>query len=196
MSELIPVTGLPVATNDRRAERLGYGAGWLSGALPLAMQVDPLFVQFVTIFEEVASTLRSGADSVSYAADVDVTAPEMVRYLGAWVGAVAVNEELTTIHQREIVKAMGATLGLRGTAEAIRTVLSALTRGEVAVDDDGGVYKSGRAPGASGRVTVELERAGRLRPPELVEVVLAMVPAHLLVTITCGGTQLYPREEP
>ena len=108
MSELIPVTGLPVATNDRRAERLGYGTGWLSGALPLGMQVDPLFVQFVTIFEEVASTLRSGADSVSYAADVDVTAPEMVRYLGAWVCVVAVNEELTTIHQREIVKAMGA----------------------------------------------------------------------------------------
>ena len=45
-------------------------------------------------------------------------------------------------------------------------------------------------------MTVELERAGRLRPPELVEVVLVMVPAHLLVTITCGGTQLYPWEEP
>lgn len=193
-SELVVTGGLPATTTDSLAERLGYGAGWLSGALPLGMQVDPNLMAFVSIFEEVASTLRAGADSVSFAADVDVTSPEMVRYLGSWVGALALHPELPVRRQREIVKATGATLGRRGTAAAIRTVLAALTDGEVEIDDDGGVFREGHAPPPTGRVSVRVARLGHLRQPELVELVLSMIPAHLVVTIECAGTTIHPEQ--
>ncbi len=193
--ELSSTTGLPVATADRRAEQLGYGVGWLTGVLPLGMQADPTLVAFVSILEEVASTLRAGADSVSHAADVDVTSPEMVRYLGSWVGALALNASLSTARQRKIAKATGATLGRRGTASAIHTVLTALTGGEVEIDDDGGVFREGHAPRSSGTVGVHVEKTGHLRDQELVELLLSMIPAHLTVTVTCSGRTLYPPQE-
>lgn len=195
MSELVPATGMPITTSDREAERLGYGVGWLTGNLPLGMQVDPMLVKFVSIFEEVASTLRADADSVRYAADVDITSPEMVRYLGSWVGALALHPDLTLERQREIVRATGATLGRRGTAGAIATVLKALTGGDVEVDDDGGVFREGRAPKVSGTVTIKVDQRGHLREHEVVELVLSMVPAHLVVTIECAGRTLYPPQE-
>ena len=193
--ELIPSTAMAVATAERRAEQLGYGVGWLSGALPLGMQVDEKLVAFVSIFEEVASTLRAGADSVSHADDVDVTSPAMVRYLGSWVGALALHSSLPVHRQREIVKATGETLGRRGTASAIRRVLAALTDGEVEIDDDGGVFREGHAPPPSGRVELRIATTGHLREHELVELVLSMVPAHLVVTIECAGRTLYPAQE-
>jgi hypothetical protein len=193
--ELTGTAGLPVTTGDRRAEQLGYGAGWLTGALPLGMQADQNLVAFVTIIEEVASTLRAGADSISHAADVDVTSPAMVRYLGSWVGALALHSGLDVARQRAIVKATGATLGRRGTAGAITTILAALTDGVVDIDDDGGVFRTGRAPKVTGAVTVRVERLGHLLDYQLVELVLSMVPAHLMVTIECAGRTLYPRQE-
>jgi phage tail-like protein len=196
VSDLSRATGgLPVATSDRLSERLGYGAGWLTGALPLGMQGDEFLVRFVSIFEEVATTMRSAADSVSRAADVDVTAPGMIRYLASWVGAQALDSRLPLDHQREIARATGAVLGRRGTADAVCTVLGALTRDEVQVDDDGGVYREGAAPASSGHVQVRVASLGHLREQELVDLVLAMVPANLTVTVECAGTVLSPVEE-
>jgi len=186
--------GLPIATSQRLAERLGYGTGWLTGVLPLGMQGDEFLVRFVSIFEEVATTMRSAADSVSRAADIDVTTPGMVRYLGAWVGALALDARLPLDHQREIARATGATLGRRGTASAVCTVLSALTRAPVDVDDDGGVYREGSAPTSSGTVRVRATSLGHLREQELVDLVLMIVPANLAVVVECAGTVLYPPE--
>ena len=193
--ELTGATGLPVATADRRSEQLGYGAGWLTSALPLGMQADPRLVAFVTIIEEVASTLRAGADSISNAADVDVTSPAMVRYLGSWVGALALHSDLDLQHQRKIVKATGATLGRCGTSDGIARILAALTGGSVDVDDDGGVFREGRAPTASSSVTVRVAQLGHLLEHQLVELTLALVPAHLLVTIECAGHTVHPPQE-
>lgn len=194
-SSVQPLGGLPVATAHRLAERLGYGTGWLTGALPLGMQGDEFLVRFVSIFEEVATTMRSAADSVSRAADVDVTTPGMVRYLGSWVGALALDARLDVARQREIAHAYGATVARRGTADAVQTVLSALTGGEVLIVDDGGVFREGHAPATSGGVHVSAASLGHLREAELVELVLALVPANLAVTIECAGNVLHPLEE-
>ena len=67
--------------------------------------------RFLSIFEEVATTLRAASDSITSIADLDVTSPEMVRYLGEWVGAPALDKRLAIQKQRDIVHATGATIG-------------------------------------------------------------------------------------
>jgi phage tail-like protein len=185
-------TGLPSATRDRLSERLGYGAGWLVGALPLVMQSDDFLVRFLSIFEEVATTLRASADSISRISDVDVTSPEMVRYLGEWVTAQAVDSRLPLPVQRNIVHATGSTLGHRGTAAALRTVLEAVTDAAVEVVDAGGVFRDGEAPAGPGVVTVRAATLGHLRDSEFVDLVLGAVPANVPVVIECAGRTLYP----
>jgi phage tail-like protein len=194
--ELSSRAGLPVATSDRLSEQLGYGAGWLVGALPLGMQGDGFLVRFLSIFEEVATTLRASADSIARIADVDVTSPEMVRYLGAWVSAAALDSRLALQKQRDIVHATGATIGHRGTAAALRAVLGALTGEPVEVVDEGGVYREGGAPAGPGTVTVRTASAGHLRDGELVELVLASVPANVQVVVECAGRTLHPNIDP
>lgn len=198
--ELTSRAGLPATTRERLSERLGYGAGWLVGALPLGMQGDDFLVRFLTIFEEVATTLRAAADSISSIADVDVTSPEMVRYLGEWVGAPALDKRLDLQKQRNIVHATGSTIGYRGTAAALRVVLRALIDerdhpsqdGDVEVIDQGGVFRDGEAPTGSGTVIVRVASTGHLRPAQFVELVLASVPADVQIVIECAGETLHP----
>jgi phage tail-like protein len=178
--------------DPRLSQRLGYGAGWLVGTLPLGMQTDDFLVRFLSIFEEVATTLRASADSVSRIADTHVTTPPMVRYQGAWVGAPALDSRLPVGVQRNIVLATGRTIGARGTAGALRSMLEAITDGEVEVVDPGGVFKDGQAPDAGGAVVVRVSTLGHLNEHDFVELVLASVPANVMVVIDCAGRVLYP----
>ncbi len=178
--------------SQRLAQRLGYGNGWLVSTLPLGMQSDDFLVRFLSIFEEVATSLRAAADSVSRVADVNVTPPAMVRYLGEWVGAPALDSRLDPGIQRNIVLATGANISNRGTASALHEVLAAVTDGEVEIDDTGGVFKEGEAPDAKGSVAVRVSTTGHLSEQNFVELVLASVPANVLVTIECAGRMIYP----
>ena len=138
--------GGPSGRAARLRRRLADRARCRSGCRPTRT-----LVAFVSIFEEVASTLRAGADSVSHAADVDVTSPEMVRYLGSWVGALALHADRcpppdsARSSRRPARPSVGA-----ARPSAIHTVLAALTGGEVEIDDDGGVFREGHAPRSSG----------------------------------------------
>ena len=138
-----------------RAERFGYGRGWLVGSMPMVMQEDALLSRFVTIFEELASTVRYGVDRCDLVADAAVTAAPMVRYLGGWVGAVGATPELEVSRQREIVRVTGATLAWRGTARGVRQLLEAITGGPASVSDGGSVRRDPRPGKVSvGKVSV------------------------------------------
>lgn len=178
--------------SQRLSQRLGYGSGWLVGTLPLGMQSDDFLVRFLSIFEEVATTLRAAADSVARVADVNVTSPPMVRYLGEWVGAPALDSRLEVQVQRNIVLATGATIGARGTRGALRGVLAAVTDGDVEVDEHGGVFREGEAPDGPAAVSVRVSSMGHLREQEFVELVLASVPANVPLSVECAGRTLYP----
>jgi hypothetical protein len=67
------------------AVALGYQPGWLVGNLPVVMQEDSLTARFVTIFEEIASTVRFAVESSADAADLSVTNAAMIDYLGRWL---------------------------------------------------------------------------------------------------------------
>ena len=190
-----------------RAERFGYGRGWLVGSMPMVMQEDALLSRFVTIFEELASTVRYGVDRCDLVADAAVTAAPMVRYLGGWVGAVGATPELEVSRQREIVRVTGATLAWRGTARGVRQLLEAITGGPASVSDGGSVRRDPR-PGkvsvgnvsvgtASARasagyapvqpVVVRVATSGHLRADEVVAIVRDEVPAHLPIVVLVAG---------
>jgi phage tail-like protein len=181
-----------LAGGERLSQRLGYGTGWLVGTLPLGMQSDDFLVRFLSIFEEVATTLRASADSVSRVADVHVTSPPMVRFLGAWVGAPALDRRLDVQVQRNIVEAAGATIGSRGTRAALYEVLAAVTDGDVEVVESGGVFRENEAPDGLATVTVRVSTLGHLRERGLVDLVLSSVPANVPIVIECAGRTLYP----
>lgn len=187
--------GYPVAvppSGDRLSQQLGYGAGWLVDMLPLGMQSDDFLVRFLSIFEEVATTLRASADSVGRIADVNITSAEMVRYLGEWVGAPAVDARLPERVQRNIVLAAGATISSRGTAGALRRMLAAVTDDTVEVFDRGGVYREGGAPSGPADVYVRVASTGHLSTDRCVDLVLGSLPADAPVTIEVAGEVVYP----
>ena len=59
---------------------------WLLGQLPMGMLEDDFFVRFVSIFQDVATSLLEGADNIDNVVDVSVAPESMVRYLGSWLG--------------------------------------------------------------------------------------------------------------
>lgn len=187
------------ATPAPLADRVGYGTGWLAGNLPVVMAEDPFLARFVAIFEEIATSVRYGADTCVAASDVTVASPAMLRFLGGWIGAPEVHGSLPLDVQRRIVRAAGSVLRRRGTVSALITLLEAVTGEPVDVDDPGGVFHDGCAPrpdtagGDVGVVVVRTASTGHLRPEELVALVRAEVPAHLRIAVIAGGIVLCPR---
>lgn len=182
-----------VVPRAHRATELGYGRGWLLRNLPLVLQEDDLLARFVTIVEDVATSVRHAVVSVERVADVTTAPPAMVSYLGAWVSAPAAAAIDDVAHRRRIVAAAGATLALRGTAGGLRTLLSAVTGGPVEVVDSGGVHRAGATPPVGApTVTVFLTTCGPLRPSEVVELVRAELPAHVAMEIRMGEEHLWP----
>lgn len=172
--------------NDTVLERQ-YPVGWLVGQLPVGMRDDDMLVRFTTIFERLGSTLRAGADGVDHVADPTVTTPGMLAYMGRWLGYDLIDERAAGAHlpvdrQREILRALGRALPMRGTATGLRTILEAVTGGPVEVTDPGGVTRDdGPLPPPGGDVHVRVSSTGHLRHHELRELVRDEVPAHLVV---------------
>jgi phage tail-like protein len=189
MTALVPATQ---ADTRSVADRLGFGSGWLLANLPMSMQEDHLLARFVGLFEEMASTTRFAVEGTEHTADVTVTPAEVVRYLGAWVTAPALHEQLPADVQRRIVRAAGSSLAWRGTAHALATLLEAVTGGWVDIDDAGCVSRDGEAPKERLPVVVRLERTGHLREDELVALIRAEVPAHVPTVVLIDGEVVWP----
>jgi phage tail-like protein len=165
------------------SQQFGYQPGWLTGALPVVMHEDDLFVRFVQIFEEIASSVRFAVERTSDVADITVTPTAMVRFLGSWVSAPAIHSDLASILQRRIVRAAGDTLAIRGTACALEHLLRVVTGGNVSVHDSGGVFADGQAGHRSASVVVRLEKTGHLSKAEIEQLIQAEVPAHIPVDV-------------
>jgi phage tail-like protein len=175
-----------------RAETLGYGRGWLLRNLPIVLQEDELLARVVTLFEDIATSVRHAVVSADGAADLATAPPGMVRYLGAWVSAPVLDHTDDERQRRAIVAAAGATLAARGTAGALRHLVGAVTGGTVEVRESGGVFGADGAPHGPGCVQVRVDHAGALRPHELVELVRAELPAHVTAVIVIGEEQVWP----
>lgn len=169
---------------------------WLVGQLPSAMLTDDFFVRFVALFQAEADTLMSHADSMPYLVDPTVAPPEMVRWLGSWIGVESIDAGLPVQRQREIVRASARTLALRGTARGLRAMLELLTGGPVEMIDGGGVFREGEAPADPARVLLRVATTGTLSESELVALVADEVPAHVRAELWVGGRRVWPTAEP
>ena len=175
-----------------RADALGYGRGWLLRNLPVVMQEDDLGARVVTMFEDIATSVRHAVVSADNVADLATTTPGMVRYLGSWVAAPSLEHTDDALRRRRIVAAAGATLSSRGTAGALRTLLEAVTGGPVTVADPGGVHRDGGAPTSAVHVVVRVASSGGLRAHEIVALVREELPADVTCAIWIGEEQAWP----
>jgi phage tail-like protein len=171
--------------SDRLDPSLDHPAGWLVAQLPVGMRDDDLLVRFTTIIERVAGSIRAGADGIERLADVAVTTPGMLEYLGRWLGYDVIDETLGVAQQRRIVTAMGAALAWRGTAHGLEMMLAAITDGPVTVEDPGAVVAEPESLPSTpvGEVVVTVTSTGHLREAEFEALVRDEVPAHLGVRL-------------
>ncbi|GAB1641043.1 phage tail protein [Krasilnikovia sp. MM14-A1259] len=136
--------------------------GWLVGQLPRVMATDPVLHGFVSAFEEVADTVRERIDSVEHQIDTGLASPEMLQFLGAWLG-VELEPTDPAEYRRSMVREVGRLLGWRGTRFGVEALLEAATGARVTVVDAGGVYgRNDTVPPADPVVVVQMDHTGHL----------------------------------
>ena len=177
------VTGAPMRRRD----------DWLLGQLPMGMLDDDFFVRFVSMFQDVATSLLAGADNIPNVVDVTVAPPALVRWLGSWVGTTGVDASLPELQQRAMVRAASAALAWRGTGRGLTTLLEALTGAEVEVVDGGAVVRSDDLDpaGVTPSVKVVVTSTGHMSGDELVACICDEVPANIALEVWVGDQQLH-----
>lgn len=175
-------TPVPVKTQSLTTQ-LGYHDGWLVGAMPVVMQEDYLLARFVSIFEEISSSVRYAVEKSVEVADVTVAPGPMLRYLGDWVQAPALHDQLPITVQRRIVRAAGETMAERGTAGALERLLTSVTGATFTVHDSGGVFADGAAPIGPTTVVVRCSGTGHLTEAEVRKLLRDEVPAHVPIEV-------------
>jgi phage tail-like protein len=151
---------------------------WLLDQLPVGMLDSDFFVRFVSIFQEVATSLLEDADNIDNLVDLDVAPDAMVRWLGSWIGSGAIDPSLPHQLQRRIVRSAAHTLGWRGTKRGLKLFLELASGGPADVEDGGGVWRPGEVPADTAWVTMRVQSTGWLPEADFVALVRDEVPAH------------------
>ena len=167
---------------------------WLLAQLPMGMLDDELFVRFVSIFQEVATTLLEDADNVPNVVDPTVAPVPALSWLASWLGVTWIEPSLPDDLQRRLVRECGKALAWRGTRRGLEILLEAVTGAEVLVEESGGVRRAtdpaAPAPGPSVRVSVR--STGWMSDDDFVELVTDEVPANVRCEIVVDGRQIWP----
>jgi len=146
----------------RSSARSAY---WMLDQLPVGMLDGDFFVRFVSIFQELGTTLLEDADNIDNLVDLSVAPDVMVRWLGSWIGGGTIDPSLPHELQRRIVSSAAHTLTWRGTARGLKLFLELASGGPAEVTD-----------GIAGAGVEDRDRAG---DPGLAARPLAHVHGHL-----------------
>ena len=126
------------------------------------MSTDPVLRSLVLAFEEVADTVQERIDNIEYQMDTGLASPEMLQFLGAWLG-VELEPTDPAEYRRSMVREVGRLLGWRGTRFGVEALLQAATGARVTVIDAGGVYGSDdHVPAPDPVVVVQMDHTGHL----------------------------------
>lgn len=170
---------------------------WLLAQLPMGMLDDDLFVRFVSIFQEVATSLLEDADNIPNVVDPTVAPVPALSWLASWLGVTWIEPSLPDELQRQLVRECGKALAWRGTRRGLEVLLEAVTGGEVLVEESGGVRRATdpptRAPDPSVRVAVR--STGWMSDDDFVELVTDEVPANVRCEIVVDGREIWPRPD-
>ena len=182
MSALVKVSsaGLTRPRKPRRPD------DWMLRQLPVQMLSHDFFVRFVSIFQDLASTLLDDADLVEHIPDATVTPVPMLSALAGWIGVDSVDVSLPEDLQRLIVRSSARSLAHRGTAGGVKDFAEMLSGSTAEVVDGGGVWREGEAPSDVAWVKLTVAGTGHLSEDEFVALVRDEVPAHVRVEIWVG----------
>lgn len=169
---------------------------WLLAQLPVGMVEDDFFRRFVSIFQDVATTLLDGVDNIDYLADTTVNPEPMLQWMSQWIAAPGLDPTLPHDMQRQIIQTAGRMLVWRGTVHGLGQFLQLISGGPVTVEDGGGVYAEGEAPAETAWVRVRVPSTGWLTDEDFLRLVRDEVPAHVAAEIWVGDRRLWPPPEP
>lgn len=165
---------------------------WLLSQLPVGMLEDDFFVRFVSIFQDVATSLLEGVDNIDNVVDVSVAPEPLVRWLGSWIGVESIDASLPHELQRRLVSSASQTLAARGTVDGLRRFLEMMSGGPAQVEDGGGVWRDGEAPAGAQWVRVRVQSTGWLPEHDFVTLVRDEIPAHVYAEIFVEDRQVWP----
>ncbi len=192
-TELVPVaanlTHLPGPAVVRRPD------DWMLRQLPMQMLSDDFFVRFVSIFQQVGSSLLENADQLDALVDLTVTSPEMVRWIGSWIGLESIDDAMGEGLQRRLVASAARTLVWRGTTTGLQAFLELVSGEEARVTEGGGVWRAGESPADPAWVRMWVSGTGPLEPAAFVDMVRDEVPAHVRAELYVGSAKLWDSEE-
>jgi phage tail-like protein len=165
---------------------------WMVGQLPMGMTEDDFFVRFVSLFEHVATSLLEGADNITNVVDVSVAPPEIVRWLGSWIGTPPIDSSLPEELQRLIVRRAGENLAWRGTQIGLDRFLHVITGAAAEIEDSGRITREGQSGGAPPFVRVRVPSIGWLTDHEFLALVRDEIPASVAYEVWVGERRLWP----
>jgi phage tail-like protein len=171
------------------------GDDWLLRQLPVQMLSQDFFVRFVSIFQELGTTLLDDADNVEHAADLSVAPEGSIAWLGSWIGVDSLDNSMSPELRRRIVATAARTLASRGTVSGLRSFLVLLSGGPAEVNEGGGVWRAGDVPDDTAWVVMKVEDTGSLERDAFVEMVKDEVPAHVRAELYVGPERVWSSEE-
>lgn len=166
---------------------------WLLSQLPIGMVEDEFFSRFVSIFQEVATTLLDGTDNIDNIVDLTVTPEPMLRWMASWIGVPGLDPTLPHAQQRKIVRTYAEMLAWRGTRRGLGQFLELISGAPVLIEDGGGVFGEGLAPDQPAWARLHVTSTGWLTEDDFVELVRDEVPASVAVEIWVGGNRVWPK---
>ena len=179
---------VPLVQTRRRSD-------WLVNQLPVGMVDDPadaFFLNFVRIFQTVATTIVEGVDNLEHIIDVTVAPTPMVRWLGTWLGVDDVDSSLSHEVQRRIVARSSHVLAWRGTRRGLVDFLELISGAPAEVTDTGGVFAEGQAPFVVPTVWIRVASSGWVPEEDFVVLVRRELPANVACEIHIGDRRLWP----
>lgn len=168
---------------------------WMLHQLPVQLVAHDFFRRFVSIFQELGTTLLEDADNIDHIVDVTVAPPAFVRWLGSWISAQPVDESLPEELQRRMVASAARLLTWRGTAVGLREYLELLSGAPAVVEDGGGIWRAGETPADPAWVILRVGSTGQLAREEFIELVRDEVPAHARASLYVGNELVWTSEE-
>lgn len=170
---------------------------WMLGQLPMGMLDDELFVRFVSIFQDVGTSLLEGADNIAHVVDPTVAPVPALSWLASWLGVTWIEPSLPDDVQRRLVRECGKALAWRGTRYGLEVLVRAVTGGDVDVEESGSVRRGvGPATGAPEPwVRVAVASTGWMSDEDFVELVTDEVPANVRCEIVVDGRAIWPRTD-
>ncbi len=173
----------PRPVSPSLGDPLPHCAQPLAQYLPAIMQADDLTGRWMAGLDDLLAPILMILDAIDFYADPWLAPPDLLDWLGEWVGA-EIPPDLPVESRRRLIATSADLHGRRGTLSALREVLDTTTEAVIHDVDDGGSTTWSTAPRAP--ITPRLQRdlvvtvsADRVEAQRVADVVAAWCPANV-----------------